>query len=47
MIANYGAFASGLCWLVAAVQYGYNGNWRMIIVSLAYATATMALIGAR
>lgn len=47
MIENYGAFISGLCWIPAAIQYAIAGNWRMAIVSLAYSTATMALIGAK
>lgn len=47
MIENWGAFASALCWIAALAQYLYAGNWRMSVVSLAYAAATLALIGAK
>ena len=44
---NWWTFASGVMWIGAAIQYGMNGNWRMVIVSLCYAAATAALIGAK
>ena len=47
MIENWGAFVSGLCWVAAAGQYIYQGNWRMTVVSLCYFGATMALVGAK
>jgi len=44
---NWWTFASGVMWIGAAIQYGMNGNLRMMIVSLCYAVATAALIGAK
>ena len=38
---------SGLCWVGAAIEYSLTGNWRMVVVSLCYAAATGALVGAK
>ena len=44
---NWWTFISAVMWVAAAIQYGMNNNWRMVVVSIAYASATFALIGAK
>lgn len=43
---NWFVTASAFCWLFGAVHYSLQYNWRMVIVSVCYALATFALMGA-
>ena len=47
METNYFVASTAVLWLVGAGQYVYSGNWRMVIVSVCYALATFALVGAK
>jgi hypothetical protein len=44
---NWFVTVSAGCWLFGAVQYAYQGNWRMVIVSVCYGLATLALVGSK
>lgn len=41
------ALATAVLWVFAGVEYTLQQNWRMVIVSLCYAAATGALVGAK
>ncbi len=47
MNANWFVTATAVLWILGAVQYGAQANWRMTIVSVCYAMATLALVGAK
>ena len=44
---NWFVASTGILWLLGAVQYGYQGNWRMVVVGICYGLATIALMGAK
>jgi len=44
---NYFVLIGGLLWLGGSVQYYLQGNYRMVIVAIAYACAQFALVGAK
>lgn len=44
---NYFVLVGGALWLGAAVQAYINGNYRMVIVAIAYAVSQFALTGAK
>ena len=44
---NWFVLAGGILWLFGAGEYYVNGNWRMMIVAIAYAISQFALMGAK
>ena len=44
---NWFVVANGLCWVGAACESIYRGNWRLAVVSVCYALATWALQGVK
>jgi hypothetical protein len=44
---NWFVVSTGVLWICGAAQYALSSNWRMVIVSLCYAFATFALVGAK
>ena len=44
---NYFILVGGGLWLGAAVQAYINGNYRMMVVAIAYAVSQFALTGAK
>jgi hypothetical protein len=44
---NYFVLIGGILWLGGAVQYYWHNNYRMAIVSIAYACAQFALVNAK
>jgi hypothetical protein len=46
MGVNYFVAATAVLWLLGAAQYAHAHNWRMVTVSVCYALATFALVGA-
>lgn len=47
MTDNWFVTTTAFLWLAGGIQYLYQGNWRMVVVSVCYGAATLALVGAK